>query len=150
MPIVETSVAVATPSITALRMTKGSSRAGSATRKARPISRPGARFDCETSARRERYQTSAHSMSPMTSAGRRPPWNSAAIETPVTEPIAMRMRLGGTVSVCAPVAASKAASSALSAPRFSISGNNAGATAAMSAAFDPEMPDTRYMAATST
>ena len=72
------------------------------------------------------------------------------METPVTEPTAMRMRLGGTVSVCAPVAASKAASSARSAPRFSISGNSAGATAAMSAAFEPEIPDTRYIAATST
>ena len=35
-------------------------------------------------------------------------------------------------------------------PRFSISGNSAGATAAMSAAFDPEIPDTRYIAPTST
>ena len=150
MPMVDTSVAVATPSITALRITNGSSSAGSATSSARPISRRVARADCVTLALRERYHTSAHSMRPITSAGRRPPWKSAAIDTPVTDPIAMRMRLGGTVSVCAPVAASSAASSARSAPRFSISGNNAGATAAMSAAFDPEMPDTRYIAATST
>ena len=148
--MVETSVAVATPSITAPRMTKGSNSAGSAIKKARQISRPVARLDCDMSAPRERYQTSAHSMSPMTRAGNRPPWNSAAIEMPVTEPMAMRMRLGGTVSVCAPVAASSAASSARSAPRFSISGNSAGATAAMSAAFEPEIPDTRYIAATST
>jgi hypothetical protein len=49
-----------------------------------------------------------------------------------------------------PVAASKAASSARCTPYFSISGNGAGAMAAMSAAFEPEMPETRYIAATST
>src|SRR4051794_7431589 len=74
----------------------------------------------------------------------------AAIEMPVTEPSVMRIRLGGIVSVCAPVAASSAARSPRSAPRFSISGNSAGAIAAMSAAFEPEIPDTRYIAATST
>ena len=44
-------------------------------------------------------------------AGSRPPVNSAAIETPVTEPMVIRTRLGGMVSVCAPVAASSATSS---------------------------------------
>ena len=73
MAMVETSVAVATPSITAVRMTNGNKSAGSAMRKARPISRPLARLDDETSARRERYQTSAHSMRPTTSAGSSPP-----------------------------------------------------------------------------
>ena len=76
--------------------------------------------------------------------------NSAAIETPVTEPIVMSTRLGGTVSVCAPVAARSAIRSPSFAPRFFISGKSAGAMAAMSAAFDPEMPETRYMAPTST
>ena len=36
------------------------------------------------------------------------------------------------------------------APRAFISGNNTGATAAMSAALEPEMPDTKYIAPTST
>ena len=43
MPIVETSVAVATPSTTATRMMTGSASAGSATRRARPISGARAR-----------------------------------------------------------------------------------------------------------
>ena len=76
--------------------------------------------------------------------------NSAAIDTPVTEPMVISTRLGGMVSVCAPVAASRATSSPGSAPRFFISGNSAGATAAMSAALEPEMPDTRYIAPIST
>jgi len=54
------------------------------------------------------------------------------------------------VSVCAPVAASRAMRSPGFAPRAFISGNSTGATAAMSAAFEPEMPDTRYIAPTST
>ena len=57
---------------------------------------------------------------------------------------------GGMVSVCAPVADSSATSSPSFAPRFFISGNSAGAMAAMSAALDPEMPETRYMAPIST
>ena len=40
MPIVDTSVAVATPSITAARITNGSATAGNAMSKALPISRP--------------------------------------------------------------------------------------------------------------
>ena len=44
------------------------------------------------------------------------------------------------VSVCAPVAASSATRSPGFAPRAFISGNSTGATAAMSAAFEPEMP----------
>ena len=54
------------------------------------------------------------------------------------------------VSVCAPVADSSATRSPGSAPRCFISGNSAGATAAMSAALEPEMPETRYIAPTST
>ena len=68
----------------------------------------------------------------------------------MTEPIVISTRLGGTVSVCAPVAASSATRSPSSAPRAFISGNSAGATAAMSAAFEPEMPETRYIAPIST
>ena len=54
------------------------------------------------------------------------------------------------VSVIAPVAASKAASSSGSEPRFFISGNRAGATAAMSATLEPEIPDTRNIAPSNT
>ena len=54
------------------------------------------------------------------------------------------------VSVCAPVADRSATRSPGLAPRCFISGNSTGATAAMSAAFEPEMPETRYMAPTST
>ena len=76
--------------------------------------------------------------------------NSAEIETPVTEPMVISTRLGGMVSVCAPVAARSATRSPGLAPRCFISGNSTGATAAMSAAFEPEMPETRYIAPTST
>jgi hypothetical protein len=63
--------------------------------------------------------------------------------------MAIRTRLGGTVSVCAPVAASRATRSPGLAPRAFISGNST-ATAAMSAAFKPDTPDTRCIAPTST
>ena len=56
---------------------------------------------------------------------------------------------GGMVSVIAPVADNSDEIAALS-PRSFISGKSTGATAAMSAAFDPDMPDTRYMAPSST
>ena len=76
--------------------------------------------------------------------------NSALIDTPQTAPIVSRTMLGGTVSVCAPVAASSATRSPGFDPRLIISGNSTGQIAAMSAAFDPEMPETRYIAPTST
>ena len=82
--------------------------------------------------------------------GSKPPVNRAAMDTPVTEPMVMSTMLGGIVSVCAPVAESSATRSPGLAPRSFISGKSTGATAAMSAAFDPEMPDTRYMAPTRT
>ena len=85
-----------------------------------------------------------------TAPGSRPPVNSAEIETPVTEPMVIRTRLGGIVSVMAPEAESSATSSPGLAPRAFISGKSTGATAAMSAAFEPEMPETRYMAPSST
>src|SRR5664280_3757107 len=83
-----------------------------------------------------------HSASANTSAGNRPPLNNAAIETPVTEPMEIRTRLGGIVSDIAPDDASKATSSPGFAPLRLISGNSTGATAAMSAALEPEIPDT--------
>ena len=81
-----------------------------------------------------------------TSAGSRPPVNRPAIDTPVTEPMVISTRLGGMVSDIAPEAASSATSSPGLEPRRRISGNSTGAIAAMSAAFEPEMPDTRYIA----
>jgi hypothetical protein len=75
---------------------------------------------------------------------------SPAIDTPVTEPMVISTRLGGMVSDIAPDAESSATSSPELAPRRFISGNSTGATAAMSAAFEPEMPETRYMAPRST
>ncbi len=79
-----------------------------------------------------------------------PPVNSAAIETPVTEPMVISTIEGGMVSVCAPVVARSATRSPGFAPRAFISGNSTGAIAAMSAAFEPEMPETRYIAPIST
>ena len=105
---------------------------------------------CDRSSPRLRHHTTRHRIAPTTTPGSSPPVNKAAIETPVTEPTVISTRLGGMVSVCAPVADNSATSSPGSAPRAFISGNSAGAIAAMSAAFDPEMPDTRYIAATST
>jgi hypothetical protein len=79
-----------------------------------------------------------------------PAANSAAMEMPVTEPMVISTMLGGMVSVCAPVAASSATISPSSMPRLRISGKSTGAKAAMSAALEPEMPETRYMPPTST
>ncbi len=62
----------------------------------------------------------------------------------------IRTRLGGIVSDIAPDADSSATSSPGFAPRAFISGNSTGATAAMSAAFAPEMPETRTIAPSST
>ena len=72
------------------------------------------------------------------------------MDTPVTDPMVISTMDGGIVSVCAPVAANRASRLPSSAPRARISGNSTGATAAMSAAFEPEMPETRYIAPTST
>ena len=59
-------------------------------------------------------------------------------------------RLGGIVSAIAPDVASSAIIDVRFWPRRSMSGNSTGATAAMSAIFEPEIPDTRYIAPTST
>jgi hypothetical protein len=150
MRMVETSVAVATPSTTAARMTKGSAIAGAAIRQSLPISRLEYFVTWLRSSPRLRHQTTKQSAMPSTTAGSMPPVNRAAIETPVTEPMVISTIEGGIVSVCAPVAESSATRSPGLAPRFCISGNNTGAIAAMSAIFEPEMPETRYIAPTST
>ena len=76
--------------------------------------------------------------------------NRAAIDTPVTEAIAISTIEGGMVSLIAPDAASSDISSPSFMPRLRISGNSTGATAAMSAVLEPEMPETSSMAPSST
>src|SRR6266851_2040743 len=92
----------------------------------------------------------ATSASASTAAGSSPPLKRAAMEMLVTEPMVSSTMLGGMVSDMAPEAASSATSSPGAAPRFFLSGNSTGATAAMSAAVDPEMPETRYIVPSST
>ncbi len=145
-PTVDTSVAVAMPSTTAARMRKGKASAGRAMTKARNICRGVARRTPVRLSPRVRKPATMTRASAPTSAGSSPPVKSAAIDTPVTEPMVMRTRLGGIVSLIAPEAESRATSSPGRAPRRFISGKSTGATAAMSAAFEPEMPETRYIA----
>src|SRR3954451_7733880 len=150
MPMVETSVAVATPSITAVRIRNGSTSAGTATTKALPMIGQGGRVTpARFSPRPRQRATSARAMA-STSAGISPPVNSAAIDTPVTEPMVISTSDGGIVSLMAPEADSSDTSSPGWKPRRFISGNSTGVTAAMSAAFEPEMPETRYIAPSST
>ena len=146
--MVETSTAVATPSTTAARISIGRISAGIAIRNALAISAPVARWRATTSPARNHATTASASAS--TSAGRSPPVNSAAIDTLATEPITISTTLGGIVSAIAPEVASSETSSPGFIPRAFISGNKTGATAAMSAALAPEIPDTRYIAPSST
>ena len=118
--------------------------------KLRRMKRAGGRVAPPVSSLRDRHHATTTSDSAATAAGSRPPVNSAAIDTLVTEPMVISTRLGGIVSDIADDDASRQASSPGWMPRRRISGNSTGATAAMSAAFDPEMPDTRYIAPSST
>src|SRR5450830_38948 len=140
--MVATSVAVATPSITATRMSSGSANAGKAINKVLAITPSDARGTPGGGSRRARNQHTSAMAAVAITAGMRPPMNNAVIETPQTAPMVMSTRLGGIVSVMAPDEDNKATSSSGLAPRFFISGNSAGAIAAMSAAFEPGMPDT--------
>src|SRR6516164_2241691 len=142
-PMVDTSVAVATPSTTADRMTNRSAMAGNANKNARAISARVARTTFVTSSRRLFAQTTAANAIAPTIAGTNPLVNSEAIETPVTEPIVISTTLGGIVSDIAAEVPSIETNSPSSEPLFLISGKRAGATAAMSATFEPEIPDTR-------
>lgn len=63
--------------------------------------------------------------------------NGAEIKPPVTDPMVISTRDGGIVSVCAPVMRVAQRDRRALLPRFFISGNRTGATAAMSAALDP-------------
>ena len=78
-----------------------------------------------------------------------PPVKRAAIDTPVTEPMVISTRLGGMVSVCAPVRKQRDQVAGLGAALLHLREQHR-ATAAMSAAFEPEMPETRYIAPIST
>src|ERR1700712_6111096 len=103
-----------------------------------------------TFSRRERHHVTPPNASDITSAGISPPANNAEIETPAVAPTVINTRLGGIVSDIAPDADKSAATSPGLAPRRFISGNKDGAMAAMSAAFDPEIPDTRSIAPNNT
>ena len=67
----------------------------------------------------------------------------------VTEPTVISTMLGGIVSDMTAEAESSDVRFPSLLPRLIISGKSAGATAAMSAAFAPEMPETRYIAPSS-
>src|ERR1700730_19267893 len=96
-PTVETSVAVATPPMTAARITNGRVRPGTAITKVRVIRDTGARVPAPISAPRERNQATTTSPRARTNAGNKPPVNRATIEMLVTEPIVISTRLGGIV-----------------------------------------------------
>ena len=132
-----------------MRISTGSMSAGSATSKVRPTTLIGARLKPRAiSALRKRASTASSTAS--TTPGRMPPVNSAAIEMPATEPMVISTSEGGIVSAIAPEAASSEISSPSLLPRRFISGSSTGATAAMSAVFAPEMPDTSSIALSST
>ena len=114
------------------------------------IARGRARCTCDRSSWRLRQRATPARATASTSAGTSPPVNSAAIDTPVTDPIVISISEGGIVSLMAPDADSSDTSSPSTAPRRFISGNSTGATAAMSAALDPDIPDTRHIAPSST
>src|SRR5271170_9890 len=99
MPIVETSVAVATPLTTAARITKGSAKAGSAATKLRQMTAEGARRSRAGTSFLHRRQTTNANTHASTTPGSMPPVKSADMETPVTEPMVISTIEGGIVSV---------------------------------------------------
>src|SRR5258706_6492997 len=99
--MVDTSVAVATPSTTAARIKNGSAMPGSAMSAATAICDGVARLTFDKSSLRERHHTTTQRASASTSAGNRPPVNRAAMETFATEPMVMSTRDGGIVSLLA-------------------------------------------------
>src|SRR3954469_11047110 len=97
MPIVETSVAVAIPSTTAVRITTGRPRPGIAIRNNLPLSPQVKRRAVERSSLLLCHHTTTESASMPTTAGNRPPVNRAAMETPVTDPTVISTMDGGIV-----------------------------------------------------
>ena len=119
MPIVETSVAVATPSITAARMMNGQGdRRNRDQESLADLASRGAAHARQILRHDSATRPVPPSVSPSTTPGSMPPVNSAAIETPVTEPMVISTSEGGMVSVWAPVAESSATSSPGFAPRL--------------------------------
>src|SRR4051812_6988300 len=98
MPTVATSVAVATPSTTAPRMTRGSDKAGTAMRNSLKISFLLAFFKTAGALALDLKYTTTASAAASTSAGMMPPVKSDEIDTPTTEPMVISTRLGGIVS----------------------------------------------------
>jgi hypothetical protein len=121
-----------------------------ATKNVRPTAAQPANFSSVAFSRFALHSATRISKIEHTTAGSKPAVNMAAIETPVTEPMMISTRLGGIVSAIAPDVASSAIIVGRFCPRRTMSGNSTGATAAMSAIFEPEIPETRYIAATST
>src|SRR5471030_2618631 len=109
--MVDTSVAVAAPSITAVRIKIGNANAGNAIIKVRSTVFNGARLASILGSRRASRQQTKPIAIVATTAGIRPPTNRAEIDTLQTAPMVMSTRLGGMVSVIAPVDDSKATSS---------------------------------------
>ena len=140
--MVDTSVAVATPPPTALRMRKGSTSAGAAISSSLATVAMGARRMPSITSWRAFQRASTTRVSRSTMAITTPLWNRPAIDTPATEPSTMSTMLGGTVSAMAAPVASSAIISLGLCPRRFISGNSAGATVAMSDTLEPEMPET--------
>ncbi len=141
--MVETSVAVATPSVTAPRTRKGRTSAGAAIISALPIIASGARRTPSSASPRAFQRAAMARISSRKKATTKPLAKSAAIEIPATEPMTMSTIEGGTVSaMIAPVPSRATISSGLLPRRF-ISGKSAGATVAISETLEPDMPETR-------
>jgi len=117
---------------------------------ARPLALYGRRGTVRKVCLRERSVETPTRKSEASAAGRRPAVNSDWIDRLHTVPMMMRTRLGGISSAIAPDVERSAIISLRLYPRRSISGNRTGATAAMSASLDPDIPETRNMATTST
>src|SRR5882757_2247292 len=100
--MVETSVAVATPSTTAARMATGNAKAGSATKNFLPIVLTLGRATPSRLSPRDFQKITTARQPASNNAGIMPAEKSAAMETPVTEPIVISTRLGGIVSDIAP------------------------------------------------
>src|SRR3569833_824280 len=99
MPMVETSVAVAAPSTTAVRMTNGSSSAGRAQSRLMKIALPMGRGSVLLGERRVSTNTSTHSMAPSNTTNNRPTKNKPTNNNPNTKPTKKKNKQNGTVSV---------------------------------------------------
>ena len=139
---VDTSVAVATPPPTAPRIKNGNNSAGAATKNVLRTSGNDTRLAPSITSCRAFQRANTASATSSTIAITTPALNKPAIDTPATAPSTISTMDGGTVSaIAAPVARSAIISFGLWPRRF-ISGNKAGATAAMSDTFEPEIPET--------